>query len=268
MKIVSLCKTHSCNIFLEAAIEGIYRYVDYIVFVNSNINWLGQHKKNECVETINRWKAANDVDNKIMCIENNASTQFDQCNFGYKFIRDSLKADWIHIFDTDEIWDEYMFKRLIDYAKYPQYNAICAHMYTYLKSIYYVVTPPEYCKPTVLLRPVYDDIPGTRGNILKPKLVPDDLFFHHYTYVRETEEEVFQKIRTTLVGDKEDVPQCQLVDFDKWKKNKWDKILTAKNLHTTKYYEKSWAKIKKIGKNELPQTLRNKKIIERFEGDL
>ena len=105
-----------------------------------------------------------------------------------------------------------------------QYNALGSNMHTYIKSPFYRVSPPEYCRPTVFVRPILDVLLGIRGNHLKPRLTPSDLFFHHFTYVRKYEKDVFKKIWTTLEGDRDDVKQTELVDMDEWIAKKWNRL--------------------------------------------
>ena len=56
MKTVGLCKTFSCADFLPAILNTIVPKLDYIVFVNSYVNWLGQVGDNECLPVIKNWK--------------------------------------------------------------------------------------------------------------------------------------------------------------------------------------------------------------------
>ena len=90
------------------------------------------------------------------------------------------------------------------------------------------------------------------------------MFFHHFTYVRLNESDVFKKIETTLHGDREDIPMCTLVDMDKWRVDKWDKLPNAKDFHTTKHYEKSWHEIKVIEECDLPKTVLGTEIINKW----
>jgi len=265
MKITALCKTYSCDEFIEAAIESIYDFVDHIVFVNSDIDWTGKSGINKVKSTILQWQKQNDKQKKIIHIDANVSNQWKQCNIGYQWIKDNLKPDWIMIFDTDEVWDFEniaIAKNIL--VKSTEYNAISAQMHTYIKSPFYRVSPPEWCKPTVFIRPIHIAMQGTRGNKVSPRLFCDELFFHHFTYVRMNEKDVFRKIQTTLRGDRDDAPNVKLTNIKQWKKEKWDQLPRAYNFHTTKCYEKSWHRIKQISISDLPQTLRNKAIVEKF----
>lgn len=266
MKIVWLIKTNSCSEFIEAAIESVYYHLDNIVFINSDMNWCGEYNKNEVLPVVQEWQKENDKQNKIIHLNgNNFIKQSDQENYGYKYVLENLKPDWIFIADSDEIWDTQQFLILKELAKKANtYNAIHTKMRTFIKSPFYMVDPCEMCKPAVLIRPIFNYLNGTRGNNVRPFYIDKNLYFNHYTYVRKYERDVFKKIQTTLQGDRDDVKQSNIVDIDKWKKEKWDKLPNAKDFHTTKGYEKSWHSIREVGIEHVPLTLRNKSIIKEF----
>lgn len=264
MKIVGLCKTFSGHEFIEAAIEELYGFLDKIVFVHSEISWTGK-TGNTVKPVIDKWQKENDKDNKIIHLYANVKSQEEQYKTGYEYIINALKPDWIMMFDSDEVWDYMglnMAKKILNDSV--EYNSIAAKMHTYLKSPLYRVFPAENCEPTVFIRPILPYMMGIRGNKVMPRL-RTDMYFHHFTYVRDNEKDIFDKIQTSLLGDREDVPQINLVDIEKWKQEKWNNILTAKNLHTTKAYEWSWYQCKKVTVNDLPKSCRNLPIVKIWE---
>lgn len=265
MRIIGLCKTFSGNEFITAAIESLYGFLDAFVFVNSNVSWLGK-TGNTVVPVIKKWQEENDVDKKIVHHECNATNQRDQYDIGYAYARKNFDPDWIMIFDSDEVWDRYNLEAAKRYMKRAvEYNSIACHMHTYLKSPFYRVDPPEMCKPTVFVRPIHYQLQGIRGNHTAPRLLPHDLFFHHFTYVRDREEDIFEKIQTSLVGDQDDVPMTQLVNIEEWKEKKWKNITRCKNLHTTAGFEPSWYRVQRININELPESCHNLPIVKKWE---
>lgn len=263
MKVIGLTKTFTGHEFIEAAIESLYGFIDKFVFVNSGISWTGEWG-NTVKPAIEKWQKVNDKENKIIHLDCNLRQQKLQYDVGYEYIRANFDCDWIMIFDSDEVWD---FANLEKAKKClhtaTMYNAIGSKMHTYIKSPFYRVVPPEMCIPTVFIRPIHYTLQGIRGNGVAPRFVPEDLYFHHFTYVRFKEEDVFKKIHTSLLGDQEDVPQTQLVDIEKWKREKWDKMPRAYNFHTTKSFEKSWHRLKTVRLEDLPESVRDKEIIRR-----
>lgn len=266
MRIIGLCKTFSGHEFITAAIEQLYDFLDAIVFINSEISWNGEIG-NTVKPVIKAWQEKHDHKNKIIHHDCNVKTQEQQYGIGYDYIRSNLDPDWIMLFDSDEVWDNAnlnIAKQLLEDSV--EYNGIKAHMHTYLKSPFYRVVPPEFCKPTVFIRAIHKDLIGIRGNGVFPCVTPNNLFFHHFTYVRDSEKDVFKKIQTSLSGDREDVPQTELVDIEEWKKKKWDKITRVKNLHTTLHFEKSWYRVSRIHISELPIACRNLPIVQKWKG--
>lgn len=267
--IIGLCKTNSCNEFIEAILFNLLACkCDKIVFVHSDKNWLNQESPDDLKDIIKEWKAKYDKGNQIIQLEyvSENPNQAEQYHLGYRYIKENFPTcEWIYIFDSDEYIDDTNWDRLIKYAKdYWSYNSIATNMYTYIKSPFFRVEPSEFCKPTIFIRPVRESLQHIRGNGLFPKIIPEDLYIHHFTYVRKNEEDVFKKIWTSLQGDRDDVPQTQLVDMDFWVKEKWNKLPFCKDLHTTKHFEKSWHSIKNITLNELPKFLHNTHIIKQY----
>ena len=264
MKVVGLVKTFGGTEFVEAAIESVYDFCDKIVFVHSTRDWLGEEGEGNTVKpVVEAWANAHDTDNKIINLTGDWPAQATQYDIGYRFIKEHLECDWVMCFDTDEVWDYSNLETARQtLEKAVQYNAVGAWMHTYIKSPFYRVTPPEILKPTVFSRPLFDTLIGIRGNGMMPRVVPDNLFFHHFTYVRYREADVMRKIQTTLLGDQEDVPSCTLIDLEKWKRDKWDRLPKARDFHTTKKFEKSWHACVKVRLSDLPPTVRNKRIIK------
>jgi len=262
MHICALYKTFSGDEFVEASIESIYSCVDKIVFSHSDVNWLGEKGINTVYPVVKKWQKENDKKNKIIHLWNNIPSQKEQCDSAYTWIKNVFNPVWIMSIDTDEVFSICDINKLLKLSfDCHMFNAIHIKMYTYLKSPYYRVTNIEACKPCILFRPIFERMYSTRGNGVNPLLIPEDIYMHHFTYVRSKEKDVFRKIWTSDAGDKDDNPNVQLVNMDNWIKHKWMKIETAKNLHTTLGYEWSWESVKKIKINDLPETLRNKKIL-------
>lgn len=266
MKIVALCKTFSGPDFVEAAIESLYSFVDAIVFVHSTRDWDGkEHNGNEVFPVVQAWAAVHDKQHKIHNLVGDWPAQKKQYDVGYDYIRSKLPCDWVMFFDTDEVWDYANLETAHGLlSKHVEVNAVAAYMHTYIKSPFYRVTPAEMCKPTVFIRPAFGRVNGIRGNQTRPRIIPEHLFFHHFTYVRRYERDVFRKVSTTLIGDREDVPNTQLVDIEKWRKEKWDKLPNATDFHTTAHFEKSWHAIRVVRPADLPASLRDKPILKEF----
>ena len=89
LKIVALCKTFRGEEFVEAMIESIYNEVEAIVFVNSNISWVGE-RGNTVKQAVESWRLKNDVAGKIFQIDFDSINQIDQYEFGFNCIKRAI----------------------------------------------------------------------------------------------------------------------------------------------------------------------------------
>ena len=267
MKVIGLCKAFSGHEFLEASIDSIYKNLEAIYFVVSDTNWAGEKLtgNHKVLETVLKYQKNKDIDKKIHIISTSSTNQDEQYKIGHKkIIEDYPDIEWLCLFDTDEVWEEVVFENAVKRLDFlDEYNSVCCQMYTYIKSPLYRVDPLENCKPFVFVRALFFGYTaGIRGSKACPTYYMEDIFFHHFTYVRETEEDVFKKIKTSLIGDKDCEVICDPVDIDKWKKDKWDHLPYSKDFHTTKGYETSWHKIEQININQLPRSVRGLEIVK------
>jgi hypothetical protein len=151
--------------------------------------------------------------------------------------------EWLMLIDTDEVWDAPVLDKLIKgLDRIPENaNAVCCKMETYIKDEKYRIYPPEPLMPTVMVRSRVPGLSGTRGNMITPRGYVKGTYFHHYTYVRENEREVFNKIVRSHLGDR-----LRPVDLDKWRVEKWDKIPNCTDLHPTEGYEHCWKGVRVV----------------------
>ncbi len=262
MKIIALYKTFSGEEFVEASIESIYKFVDKIIFLHSNINWLGEKKRNIVRSVVENWRKKNDNENKIVNANEDYADQEEQYNYGINLIKRNYNYDYIMLIDTDEIWDEENFNRAIEYLKNnkDEYNAFTCYMHTFIKTIFYQIDPPEWCHPTVFISNKIEEIKGPRGMDILPKRFMEDIYFYHFSYVRDNLEKVLAKIKLSTHADK----SVKCTDLDIWIKEKWNKLPFAKDFHTSVGYEKSWHSIKQVYVADLPGVLFDKDIFKKF----
>ena len=249
LKIVALCKTFRGEEFVEAMIESIYNEVEAIVFVNSNISWVGE-RGNTVKQVVESWCLKNDVAGKIFQIDFDSINQIDQYEFGFNCIKRDFKSDYVLLVDTDEIWDEGDINKCKIFIEKSEVEAYTINMRTYIKSPFYRLKNIEPCQPTVFVKSTCPQIIGVRGNGVHPRVNIPNIFMHHFSYVRKSEEEIIHKIKATTKSD-----GLQTIDIDKWKKEKWDLLPnpTVKNLHTSKGFEHYWESVEEITREELPK---------------
>lgn len=266
MRLVALYKTFQGEEFVDSSIESIYNHVDKIFFLHSDISWLGE-TGNTVRVVVDDWAIKSDACHKIVSIQFDTKNQNEQYDKGLSVIREYgyiNEDDFILLIDTDEVWDndniERLKARLVELPKITM--SVACKMHTYIKSPFFRLDPEEPCQPTIIVRATVKSISGCRGNGVKPKVVMPDIKFHHFTYVRDSEEKVFAKIKSSTFAD-----GASLVDLDKWIKTKWDKLPDCTDFHTSKGYEHYWKGIKRVTKDDLPEVfqLQTKPIIRQFE---
>lgn len=259
MKVIGLCKTFSCAEFMPAVMAGIYDELDAIVFVHSDRDWLGNFGQNHVKYFTDSYP---DPFGKIESLSVSSSNQDEQYDIGINHIlKTHPDADWIFLFDTDEVWGSDELRHLKGIAAgLVVENAVSCSMHTYIKSPFYRIAPPEPLKPCVMVRALPHLLRGVRGNRVRPVRVAGDVYFHHFSYVRERESDVFAKIKTSHAGDGVDY-----VDLDCWKSEKWDALPHATDFHTTCGCENYWKRVEVITEDDLPGAVLDLPVVRQFK---
>lgn len=255
-KFVALYKTLTGGEWVQASLESIYPYVNSIVFVHSDLAWGGLKANNDCIEPVKEWKEKYDAQNKIHEICSGFKTQEEQYEEGIHYIRKHFGNVYILIIDVDEIWDYINLQKLFGKVICnPDYHAYSCSMYTYVKSPFYRVDPSEICRPVVVVNSkLMTETYGPRWSGCSNRLICPDIFMHHFTYVREKEESVKNKLICVETGDK--------MEYNKdWFEKVWPLIPNVKNFHATLGWEHSWKGIKTVKIEDLPLSVRNHPLI-------
>jgi hypothetical protein len=254
MKIVALYKTFEGEEFVIPSIESIYNYVDKIVFINSNVSWNGK-VGNTVFSVVEKYKKNYDKDNKIINIIGEWRTQPSQYEFGVKYIQNNFKSDYIMLIDTDEIWTDNQLNECMNRLHNDNFkhDAFSCRMFTYIKSVFYRITPTEPCRPTIFVKSNIKTLNGIRGNGVINKIHLDNIKFHHFCYVRKNIDTIKNKFKTSEIGDTN-----KSRDWNEWKVNVWDKLPNnVENFHPTIGAEKCWNKIEIVKKEDLPNVIQN-----------
>ncbi len=253
VNIIALYKTFSGHEFVKQSIESIYDSVKKIYFVHSFVDWLGNEGTNDTIVPINDWKDKNDKKGKIEQIYGNYPNQSEQYNVGFEAIRQNENYDYIMLIDTDEVWSYDHLDSAIDMLEMDngRHSGFRTRMFTYIKKLNFIVWPPEPCSPLVFVNNNIDRIHGVRGNSLQNTIIMQNIYFHHFTLIRNNEDEIFHKIALSNKGD-----NMKPVDIDKWRKEVWNNIPKVENFHMTKGYEHCWQGLRTVPNNFLPETMR------------
>ncbi len=238
IKIIALYKAYDGEEFLEASIKSIYNYVEKIVIVNSRISWQG--KKENTIEAV--FKDINDRFNKITILNFDSKNQSQQYVHGFNYIK-QLDYDYVLIIDADEVWPRKQIEKAICCLNNaPAYKC---EMITHIKEVNYIVTPRENCRPCVFIKKGVLFV-GVRGNRIKGivKFKPD-IYFHHFTLVRNSIDKIKEKIVSSNLGDGQ-----KPVDVKGWISSVWDNIPNVKDFHISEKFKTSWKGITRIELSE------------------
>ena len=253
MKYVALVRIFSGHEFVEACIRSIYDAVDKIVCLAPKTSWAG-FGENKCISIVQNLKKGFDKEfNKIRIVDTETQDQMNQINEAVEHININFRPDWILFTDTDEVWDQGMVKRAkgqIEPMKI-KFDAFKVKVFTYIKSVYYRVYPVEILEPVAFVRGQLKI--DEYGNLIrfcemKRKHILHNIYFHHFSYVRESFDDIIIKLYNSHISENQDH-----VPFDRWIVDKWDKLPEAMDIHPAIEYEGNWRKIEIIKKADLPE---------------
>ena len=245
---------------MEASLASIYYHVGAIVVLSSEISWSGV-KGNTVKPVVEKWKKENDFHDKIKIIDFDSLSQDAQYQFGVAIIHKLYpNCTWIMIVDSDEIWDDENLLRAKN--KYLKFNrgigAYRTRHWGCVKSLLYAIDDGGLgVQPMVFVR-ADCQFKGLRGSASEPSITMEDVKWYHASMVRKTEQDVFDKMITSTLGD----GNVKCANMEWWKKNVWEKIPNVENFHYNIGFEYVWKKIFIIEPKDLPPTLRNHPLLK------
>lgn len=247
MRIAALTKTFRGEESLEKMFLSIKDYIDKIVFVNSEVSWMGR-KGNTCKEVIKKLDS-----DKVISLDYDTMNQLDQCMYGYNFIKENLDCDLVMLIDTDEVWDRKNLDKAIEIVvKNPDFKTYTSRLYTYIKTPFYRVEPPESIEVVVFVKPDLESLgENSRCYGLTPKKALEengDVYFHHFIYVRGKFNDVLEKVLTSHISE-----NTEYRDMSWWIPNVWEQIPHVNNFHPAKGFEHHWERLKRVEKKDLPE---------------
>jgi len=257
LRLIALYKTLTGGEWIKSSLNSICEYVKAIVMVHSTCMWGGKPHNNDCIKPVIEWKKESEKGHRLFELFGAFATQEEQYKRGYDYIKKEFGDSYILIIDSDEIWEDIQLDKLIEKIRQnPHYTAYHCVMRTYIKSPFYKITPPEKCHPTVVINGhKVDKIFGVRGNDLSPTLYLSDVFMHHFSYVRNSEESIREKLGYISLGDKDRYDE-------NWFEKYWNKIPNVRDFHPTIGEEKSWRAVEKVSLEDLPLAVRNNELVK------
>lgn len=253
MKIVALYKTFDGGEFIDASLASVYDNVDAIVMVHSDVSWLGE-RGNTVRKAAIDWCQTHDEAGKVHHVDVSLDRQEAQYEAGLNYIaQHKIPHDVILAVDADEIWEDQYFERARQQMADHHVLAYRANMHTYLKSPFFRVTPP-FGSPTVFLRDARQLLKSPRG-CQAPAYQLDNVWMHHYTYVRESRDAVERKLRQSCRADGNETV------VKDWMTLVYDRLPIGESLHGFVRWRDVWKKVEKIWWSEVPPAMRQAKLL-------
>jgi hypothetical protein len=260
MKLIALYKAYSGGEWFEASLDSIKDHVDVIVVMMSATSWTGDDK-NDCEEPLQQWR--NDNPGVDVCVVRGTwKTQENQYADGLTTIAREFGEDSkVLVIDTDEIWeDDQIMKLRAEMEGDNETFFFRSHLHTYLKSVLYQVWPLEPADITVGLAST--NVPEVIGRFhpwgkctgMRHKQT--GLVYHHMAYVRESEDKIRDKFRTT--SNQESTPSNP-----NWFGRVWDKLPFGYNLHMSPGLEHLWEQAHGLLPLMLPDSIRRHPLGEK-----
>jgi len=259
MRIVAFLKVWSGEEWIHACVESILPFVEKVVILTSDVSWIGGHG-NPSLEKIAELKSW--YPDRIIHLEHNEPNQLKHCDFAYQWIRENLECDYIQLIDSDELWDKAEYEKAIKFLEEnPGHKAYRTQMYTYIKSPYFRIDPPEALKPVCFIRPDLEDMGAEpRGCGILPFVTMEDVWCHHFVFVRYHFNKVLEKLVQSHVSEKQPYEEMQIWIPEIWNKlPNYNEELYPKGFHPAIGFGRNWKSIKVMSLSELPEVLQQKK---------
>lgn len=262
MRLVALYKTFDGGEFVDASLASVYEHCDSVVMVHSDVSWLGERGNTVRAAAV-EWCNEHDKAGKVHHVDVELTTQESQYQAGLEYIsRHKLPYNGIVAVDSDEVWEDQYFESMTRQMVDRPFVAYRSNMHTYVKTPFYRVCPP-YGSPTVLFRDPGWLLKSPRG-CNAPALQLDNVWMHHFTYVRENRASVERKLHQSCLADGGEhvVPN--------WMTTVYDKLPAGKNIHGFVRWRDVWEKVEKIWISDLPPAMRQAKLLKKWmpEGQL
>jgi hypothetical protein len=197
---------------------------------------------------------------KIIELECNTMDQLEQCMFGYNYIKEHFKPDFVQLIDADELWDEENWEKAINHLKkYPDAKTYRTHLYQYIKSPYYRIEPAFDLRPVCFIRPDLETL-GDTARCCTLQVATDTMkgvWYHHFSHVRLSFNRVLEKIMTSHISE-----HCEYQDMSAWIPGvwnmlpDWNKQEYKDGFHPNFAFRGNWSGIRAIEDKDLPEVLR------------
>lgn len=256
MRLIALYKTFDGGEFVDASLASIYEHCEAIVMVHSDVSWLGERGNTVRAAAI-EWCNEHDQSGKVHHVDVSLGTQEAQYQTGLEYIsRHKLPYDAILAVDADEVWEDQYFEQAKRQISENPFIAYRSNMHTYLKTPFFRVYPP-FGSPTVFLRDPRWLLKSPRG-CEAPALQLDNVWMHHYTYVRESRAAVERKLHQSCLADGGEMV------VPKWMETVYDKLPFGENLHGFVRWRQVWERVDKVWLPDVPPAMRSASLLKQW----
>lgn len=264
MKIIALYKVWSGEEWLEASVESIEPFVKKIIILTSDVSWIGG-KENPSLPIVQ--KIAEKYIDKVVHLRHDEPNQIKHCMVGYEYIKKKFQCDYVQLIDSDELWDKINYEKAINFLKkHPDFDAYRTQMYTYIKSPFYRIEPPEPLKPVCFIKPNLPDMGiEPRGCGIHPFIAMPNVWWHHFVFVRYHFNKVLEKLIQSHVSEKQSYESMDKWIPEVWNKlPDWNKQIFPHGFHPAIGFGTNWKSIKKVELKDLPSVLQGYDYILRY----
>jgi len=244
MKIAANYCVYDERQYITYSLEAIYPFVDKIILMVSDVPWRGIRSSSD--DTLELIYDFPDPEKKLIIKEGRWKSQGEQRNEALKINR-YLRMNYYWIIDADEIYPASAAKKILEeIEKYPKAINFYCGWWTYWRSFYYRIDPPE--ESTFIIGRI---VPSFKFLFARtPPKAPGqriEAWIHHYSYARP-----FERIRrkmSNIDGPGSPLQRGWLRKFENWPQNK-----SVGNLHP--YWAGHWKKAVRITW-KIPEVLKN-----------
>jgi hypothetical protein len=252
-KIIAVSRAFYGDEWMKTSLKSVQNHVHKILIVTSDKTW---NKTNESPDDITKiFEDLNNQSKKYHLLRGSWDDQIQQQNDFLNFIREN-HSECTHILfiDTDEIYEKEEIKKLLELTKkIKTFNSVIrVKMFTYIKSIYYRVSPQEIYQPIAII-PIRNYVYFSDVRLVETcPIYNSEVNMHHFSLVRKKDERIKAKFnnRAKSYNRVNNWFEKYYLNFD----------MNMKDFHPIIGNENQWHSIKKITPEELPQG-----VVKRFE---
>ena len=275
MRIIAGMKVFNGGALVEPVVRQVMPYVDGLVAAVSDRSWNAPDIEPDGTADILHQLAEEYGPRKIEVLHGSWSKESDHVNSILNYIRSQVGSEPAYYFylDADESYTNGHLEFLTsavrdDFSNSRPINAYYVKRHCYFRTLRHRTSPMEMQDTLIVFR----ILPLTRfpeGNSCRDvntagprrKLAPDDCVMHHFSYVRSSHKEIYDKIRSFSHADE------IIGGADFWFNYIW-KTWTPQHRSFHPTHPSVFQAVNEIPVSELPEQFQDTELVEWFDGAL